>query len=99
MRSPGIGRGEEERPAEQVEDELGWARSGLGLPKLLGLATMADQSEIRIENFLGWARSGFGLPKLLGLATMADQSEIRIENFLSFFQYNNIKKKEISRGT
>ena len=37
---------------EQVEDELGWARSGLGLPKLLGLATMADQSEIRIENFL-----------------------------------------------
>ena len=52
MRSPGIGRGEEERPAEQVEDELGWARSGLGLPKLLGLATMADQSEIRIENFL-----------------------------------------------
>ena len=69
MRSPGIGRGEEERPAEQVEDELGWARSGLGLPKLLGLATMADQSEIRIENFL------------------------------SFFQYNDIKKKEISRGT
>ena len=62
-------REEEERPAEQQEDELGWARSGLGLPKLLGLATMADQSEIRIENFL------------------------------SFFQYNDIKKKEISRGT
>lgn len=26
-------RGEEEQPAEQVEDELGWTRSGLGLPK------------------------------------------------------------------
>jgi hypothetical protein len=53
-----------------------------------------------MEDELGWARSGLGLPKLLGLATMADQSEIPIENFLSFFSvYNNIKKKEISRGT
>lgn len=46
-----------------MEDELDWARSGLGLPKkntesgsphYWDMATLADQYEIRIENFISF---------------------------------------------